>query len=412
MIHIDSLPQRPKPEAFQITKSKYEELSHPQKGPIRETSDFEPYCISLVISISVCIYMTLSGEFSTGSESIVKDILLGIGLGVLFSPFIHFPLMIIILPIELIIDRKKEKLVNERRKQEEAERLAYEKYNRALSSYQSEIKRILSRFPDLDKCEWDESIYNQHVLDKSIPYAKNVIINYIKSINYQAQKQWWVDLTWEEFEHEVAHWFERRDYKAKITNPTNDGGIDIILTRNGEKSYAQCKHYVDDKVDITIVRELRGVMADSDVHEGYIACLNGLRSKDAYRFAERNNIHIITLDLLTSEPEVTIDTEESSEYLSIGGYRIIKEMFSSFKEALEHEAAKNENNGVSILRIKNCCMLVISNDGDILQHNDIIYTRIGKIKDEENRQEIKENSKKRVKPEYEQLTLFSDTDFE
>src|SRR5260221_1908471 len=50
-------------------------------------------------------------------------------------------------------------------------------------------------------------------------------------------------LSWQRFEDEIARMFERMGYSVEQTPPTNDGGRDAILIKNGEKYLLECEKY-------------------------------------------------------------------------------------------------------------------------------------------------------------------------
>jgi len=63
------------------------------------------------------------------------------------------------------------------------------------------------------------------------------------------------------FEEFMTEMFRRDGFKAKTTKKSGDGGIDILLFRDGKKYLVQCKRYSDkNKVTAKDVRELNGVV--------------------------------------------------------------------------------------------------------------------------------------------------------
>ena len=69
-------------------------------------------------------------------------------------------------------------------------------------------------------------------------------------------------LSWTEFEQLVGEAFRQQGYQVVETPAGPDGGVDLVLRKDGEKILAQCKHWRATKVGVPIVRELFGVMAD------------------------------------------------------------------------------------------------------------------------------------------------------
>jgi restriction system protein len=68
------------------------------------------------------------------------------------------------------------------------------------------------------------------------------------------------EITWREFEMLVGEWFRKQGYTVTETGGVADGGVDLILTKDGETYLVQCKQWKAYKVGVNIVRELLGVM--------------------------------------------------------------------------------------------------------------------------------------------------------
>lgn len=132
--------------------------------------------------------------------------------------------------------------------------------------------------------------------------------------------QWWKLMNPEKFEREVANWFVKRGFEADTTQYIGDGGVDIVLRKNGQREFVQCKHYLDQKVQVATVRELLGVMSSENVKKGYIVSLLGM-TQGAYEFAIRNNIVNITLDeLSTNAVGNKYSTETRQQHIEIPFY--------------------------------------------------------------------------------------------
>lgn len=108
------------------------------------------------------------------------------------------------------------------------------------------------------------------------------------------ERKYWEEMSGRDFEYAVANYFKSKGFEANITQCSNDGGIDIILTLNNEISYVQCKHY-QKNVGIAPARELYGVMQANNVNQGYLVTLNGF-TKNVYNFAKDKNIKLLTVD--------------------------------------------------------------------------------------------------------------------
>ncbi len=72
------------------------------------------------------------------------------------------------------------------------------------------------------------------------------------------------DINWIEFESYVGEFFKSQGYKVKqALSSAPDGGVDIWLTKDGELSLVQCKHWKAKKVGVQVLREMYGVMLDN-----------------------------------------------------------------------------------------------------------------------------------------------------
>lgn len=67
-------------------------------------------------------------------------------------------------------------------------------------------------------------------------------------------------LSWSDFGLLMVEAYRRQGYKAKRTVDGPDGGIDIILRRNGETTLVQCKQWKASRVGVKPIRELAGVV--------------------------------------------------------------------------------------------------------------------------------------------------------
>lgn len=128
-------------------------------------------------------------------------------------------------------------------------------------------------------------------------------------------------MTWQEFESLVGEAFRRGGYSVAETGGGADGGVDLVLRKDGEKYLVQCKQWRAYKVGVQIVRELYGVMAASGAAGGFVVT-SGVFTQDAKDFAEGRNIDLIdgaelmtiiktikpTATLLSTPQFATLDT--------------------------------------------------------------------------------------------------------
>lgn len=100
-------------------------------------------------------------------------------------------------------------------------------------------------------------------------------------------------LSWYDFELLVGEAFRMKGYSVtEIGGNGPDGGIDLVLKKDGEIFLVQCKQWKAFKVSVTIVRELFGVMASKGATGGFVVS-SGIFTKEAKSFAKGQNIELI-----------------------------------------------------------------------------------------------------------------------
>ena len=106
------------------------------------------------------------------------------------------------------------------------------------------------------------------------------------------------DMSWREFEMLVGEGFKRRGYQVvEMGGSGPDGGVDLVLRKDGEKHLVQCKQWRAYKVSVQVVRELFGVMAASGAAGGFVVT-SGRFTGDARKFAEGRNVRLLDGDAL------------------------------------------------------------------------------------------------------------------
>ena len=126
----------------------------------------------------------------------------------------------------------------------------------------------------------------------------------IKEENLRAEQSFWFALSPYGFELEVAKWFTKQGYRTRVTPKSGDGGVDIELEdQTGNKYYAQCKRYREQKVDRPTLQQLYGTVcadADKGIKGGIVVCLHGV-TQTAHTFARKVGIKIYTINDLCPE---------------------------------------------------------------------------------------------------------------
>ena len=100
-------------------------------------------------------------------------------------------------------------------------------------------------------------------------------------------------MSWQEFELLVGEAFRLQGYAVtEIGGHGADGGVDLILTKGGEKFLVQCKQWRAYRVGVDVVRELYGVMAAKGAAGGFVVT-SGRFTEDAAGFANGRNVTLI-----------------------------------------------------------------------------------------------------------------------
>jgi restriction system protein len=100
-------------------------------------------------------------------------------------------------------------------------------------------------------------------------------------------------MSWQEFEMLVGEAFRLQGYAVtEIGGGGADGGVDLALTKGGEKFLVQCKQWRAYKVGVDVVRELFGVMVARGATGGFVVT-SGRFTDDATAFASGRNVRLV-----------------------------------------------------------------------------------------------------------------------
>ena len=108
------------------------------------------------------------------------------------------------------------------------------------------------------------------------------------------------EMSWQEFEMLVGEAFRRKGYSINETGGGGaDGGVDLVLRKEGDKFLVQCKQWKAYKVGVTTIRELYGVMAAEGAVGGFVVT-SGVFTQEAKSFAQGKSIDLIDGPELTA----------------------------------------------------------------------------------------------------------------
>lgn len=98
---------------------------------------------------------------------------------------------------------------------------------------------------------------------------------------------------WKDFEFMVGEAFRREGYQVEETlGGGPDGGVDLVLRRNGTRSLVQCKQWRQQSVGVQVVREQFGILAAEGAAESIIVT-SGTFTDDARDFASGKPIRLV-----------------------------------------------------------------------------------------------------------------------
>lgn len=101
------------------------------------------------------------------------------------------------------------------------------------------------------------------------------------------------DMSWQDFELLVGEAFRRKGFEVRENGGGGaDGGIDLVLTKNGKKSIVQCKRWKTFSIGVPLIRELYGVMTSERAND-CIFVSSGNYTAEARLFAENKPIWLI-----------------------------------------------------------------------------------------------------------------------
>lgn len=95
-------------------------------------------------------------------------------------------------------------------------------------------------------------------------------------------------LSWQQFENVVGEHFRRRGYAVVETGGSQpDGGVDLTVSKDGERYVVQCKRWKARQVGVPVVRELIGSITQQGAVGGFLVASGGVTSpaKDLARDA-------------------------------------------------------------------------------------------------------------------------------
>jgi restriction system protein len=99
---------------------------------------------------------------------------------------------------------------------------------------------------------------------------------------------------WRNFEQLVGEAFRRQGYSIDENHqPGPDGGIDLILHKDGRRTLVQCKQWKRQQVGVAIVREMYGLLVHHNANAVKVVS-TGTFTRDAETFAAGKPIELVS----------------------------------------------------------------------------------------------------------------------
>jgi restriction system protein len=110
--------------------------------------------------------------------------------------------------------------------------------------------------------------------------------------------------SWKDFEYLVAEAYRRRGFTVDYSlGKGSDGGVDLVLRKDGRRSLVQCKQWKAFSVGRPVLQQMFGILADEGADEAIIVT-SGRFTDEARAFASGKPIKLvdgpILLELVTS----------------------------------------------------------------------------------------------------------------
>jgi len=100
-------------------------------------------------------------------------------------------------------------------------------------------------------------------------------------------------ISWREFEELVGEAYRRKGYSVTETGGGGaDGGVDLVLRKDGDKLLVQCKHWKIVKVGVKVIREVYGIVAAEGATGGIIIS-SGTFTQEAKDFAKDKPLELL-----------------------------------------------------------------------------------------------------------------------
>jgi HJR/Mrr/RecB family endonuclease len=107
-------------------------------------------------------------------------------------------------------------------------------------------------------------------------------------------------IDWFQFEKVIEVLYQRLGYQVTRLGGANpDGGIDLIIEKDGQRTAIQCKHWKSWNVNVRGIREFLGALTHAGIKQGIFITLRGYTG-EAKQLAEQHGIEILNESSLST----------------------------------------------------------------------------------------------------------------
>lgn len=165
-------------------------------------------------------------------------------------------------------------------------------------------------------------------------------------VNHQKSIETLKETSWRDFEVLVGEVFRRRGFTVQENISAGaDGGIDLLLLKDGEQHIVQCKQWRKSKVGVSVVREMFGVLKASSAKSIYIVS-SGHFTKEANHFAANQPITLIDGNELVL---LIIDMQDLTKLIDATQTSNVDKCPKCESELIKRVAKKGSNTGNEFL---------------------------------------------------------------
>jgi HJR/Mrr/RecB family endonuclease len=115
----------------------------------------------------------------------------------------------------------------------------------------------------------------------------------LAAIRLREHMSYWLNLSGWQFEKEVSNLYKKQGFNSLVTKGSGDGGVDIVLNKDGVKTLVQCKNH-NKAIGPASIRDLFGAMTHEGVSSGIFISSTGY-TKGAREFSLGKSIALLDI---------------------------------------------------------------------------------------------------------------------